>query len=261
MSTRPPAVAGTFYPSDPAELRSTVEDLLARATPTTLARPVKALVVPHAGYIYSGPVAATGYRALQPQAGAITRVVLLGPSHRVAFQGLALPGVDTFATPLGPIPVDGDAVRKAALLPGVVTLPGAHALEHSLEVHLPFLQVVLGPFTLVPLCVGDAPPGVVASVLDALWGGAETLLVVSSDLSHYLEHAAARTTDARTVAQLAALRADITHSQACGATPLNGLMVLASRRHLEVTPLDVRSSGDTSGTRDRVVGYASLALT
>lgn len=260
---RPAAVAGAFYPAPPAVLAREVRMLLAQSSATEAdAAPPKALVVPHAGYVYSGPVAATAYARLQRWRDRIRRVVLLGPVHRVPVRGLALPGVQAFATPLGAVPVDADAVAALADLPQVVQSPAAHAWEHALEVQLPFLQAVLGEgFTLVPLAVGDASSEEVAQVLERLWGGAETLIVVSSDLSHYHPYAQARRIDAEAVRTMLDLQPMLDHEQACGATPLNGLLLAARRHHLRPELLDLRNSGDTAGDRSRVVGYAALSFT
>jgi AmmeMemoRadiSam system protein B/AmmeMemoRadiSam system protein A len=259
-ATRPPAVAGLFYPARDDELRQQVDDLLHGAGVPAQAPVPKALIAPHAGYVYSGPVAATAYARLAPAAGRIRRVVLLGPVHRVAVRGLALPGVARCSTPLGEIAIDAalaDAIRD---LPQVLESPRAHAPEHSLEVQLPFLQRALGRFTLLPLAVGDATAGEVAQVLDRVWGGDETLIVVSSDLSHYLPYDAARAADRASVDTMLALDARLDHQQACGATPVNGLLLAARRRGLRIELLDLRNSGDTAGDRSRVVGYAALAL-
>jgi AmmeMemoRadiSam system protein B/AmmeMemoRadiSam system protein A len=221
----------------------------------------KALIVPHAGYIYSGPVAASAYALLVPLALRITRVVLLGPTHRVAVRGLALPAAEAFDTPLGRVAIDHAAVRMISHLPQVVVSPQAHATEHSLEVQLPFLQSVLADFKLLPLAVGEASPGDVAEVLDILWGGAETLILISSDLSHFLPYQTARLKDGATADAILQLKAPLTHDQACGGTPINGLL-LAARRH-QLTPhmLDRRNSGDTAGPHDQVVGYGAFAFT
>ena len=222
-STRPPAVAGMFYPADDDDLRRQVDALLRDAQAAAGAGPVpKALIAPHAGYVYSGPIAAAAYARLAPAAGRIRRVVLLGPVHRVAVRGLALPGVARFATPLGEIEVDGQLADAIRGLPQVVESPRAHAPEHSLEVHLPFLQRTLGRFTLLPLAVGDASADEVAQVLDRAWGGAETLIVVSSDLSHYLPYETARAADRASVDAMLGLDARLDHQQACGATPRPG---------------------------------------
>jgi len=262
MSTvRPAAVAGAFYPADPDALRGEVDGLLdsVESFEVRFAHP-KVLVVPHAGYIYSGQTAAHAYHELAGARGVVKRVVLLGPVHRVAVRGLALPGADSFATPLGVIPVDADAVRVLAALPQVVTSAPAHALEHSLEVQLPFLQRVLGSFSLVPLAVGDATPEQVAQVLEALWGGPETLIVISTDLSHYHPYEEAQRIDGDTLGKISRLEDGLTHDQACGATPLNGLLALARRKGLSIRRLAACNSGDTAGGRDRVVGYSAFAL-
>ena len=261
MLTRPPAVAGTFYPADPGRLRASVDHLLQAADRSGSEVPVpKALIAPHAGYVYSGPVAASAYARLRAARSRIRRVILLGPVHRVPVRGLALPSVEAFETPLGRIPLDQLAIAQVRHLPQVVQSRAAHEHEHSLEVHLPFLQRMLENFSLVPFAVGDASRYQVAEVLDALWGGEETLIVVSSDLSHYLAYDAARRIDSETAAMILDMRSDIDHEHACGGTPVNGLMLTAHRRGLKVEMLDLRNSGDTAGGRDRVVGYGSFAV-
>ena len=260
MSTvRPSAVAGTFYPADPRQLTHEVQGFLAEARPQFL-NP-KALIVPHAGYIYSGAIAANAYATLKDLAPRIRRVVLLGPAHRVAVRGLALPDAEAFDTPLGRVMLDAKAMRALAHLPQVSSSSEAHAQEHSLEVQLPFLQSVLDDFTLLPLAVGMATADEVAEVLEILWGGEETLIVVSSDLSHYLPYATAQYVDGQTVNDIIKLRQPINHEQACGATPISGLIVAARRHHLKPHLLDLRNSGDTAGTCDKVVGYAAFAFT
>ena len=260
-TVRPPAVAGMFYPAAASELARDVGALLAHAESDARDKRVpKAIIAPHAGYVYSGPIAATAYARLAPARGKVTRVVLLGPVHRVPVRGLALPAAAVLATPLGNIPVDADAVVKLSKLPQVTVSPAAHALEHSLEVHLPFLQTVLEKFSVVPLAVGDATADEVAQVLDILWGGAETLIVVSSDLSHYLSYHEAQTIDRATAQAILDLRTDISHEQACGGTPVNGLVLAARRRSLTPQLLDLRNSGDTAGDRKRVVGYGAFAF-
>ena len=259
MNIRPAAVAGMFYPGDPAELARDVRTMLADANVQAL-RP-KALIAPHAGYIYSGPVAASAYALLAPIAKQIRRVVLLGPTHRVAVHGLALPGAEAFDTPLGRVEIDLDAARQIAHLPQVTVSPQAHALEHSLEVHLPFLQTVLPQFKLLPLAVGMATPEEVAEVLEILWGGPETLLVISSDLSHYLPYNIAKQVDGATADAILHLKVPVSHEQACGGTPVNGLMLAARRHGLTSHLLDLRNSGDTAGPRDQVVGYGAFAFT
>jgi AmmeMemoRadiSam system protein B/AmmeMemoRadiSam system protein A len=258
-AVRAPAVAGAFYPSAAAELQAHVDSLLASASSAPAARP-KALVVPHAGYVYSGPIAANGYALLRPYRDRISRVVLLGPTHRVAVRGLALPAATAFATPLGEIPVDADAVASLRRLPQVCISDEVHALEHSLEVHLPFLQCVLNRFSLVPLAVGDASTQEVAQALNLLWGTDETLIVISSDLSHYLPYDRARAVDDQTARMILGLTPQLNHRQACGATPVNGLLQVADERGLRPELIDLRNSGDTAGDRNRVVGYASFAF-
>ena len=224
-------------------------------------RSPKALIVPHAGYVYSGPVAASAYARLRSARGRIRRVVLLGPSHRVGFRGLALSGADWFETPLGRIAVDHEAEAALHGLPSVQVLPRAHAEEHSLEVHLPFLQQVLDEFTLVPIVVGESTPAEVAEVLERLWGGDETLIVISSDLSHYHDYETARARDAATSRSIEALRyEDIDAGDACGRGPVSGLLHYARDHGLRVQTLDLRNSGDTAGARDRVVGYGAWAV-
>ena len=258
---RTAAVAGTFYPGHAGTLAQDIAAMLdAAAAPSAQDPAPKALIAPHAGYIYSGPVAASAYVRLRPLRDVIKRVVLLGPVHRVAVRGLALPGADAFATPLGKVAIDPAAVAAISHLPQVVVSRPAHAQEHSLEVHLPFLQTVLGDFQIVPLAVGDATGEEVAQVLELLWGGPETLIVVSSDMSHYLGYADARTVDQSTAQAILDLNSHIDHRQACGGTPVNGLMLMARRRGLRPQLLDLRNSGDTAGDRSRVVGYGSFAF-
>jgi AmmeMemoRadiSam system protein B/AmmeMemoRadiSam system protein A len=260
-SIRPAAVAGMFYPGEPRTLAAEIARFLGvdDGLAPRLAFP-KAVVVPHAGYVYSGAVAARAYQELAAARGIVRRVVLLGPTHRVPVRGLAAPGVDAFATPLGSVAIDRAALRSLADLPQVVRSDPAHALEHALEVQLPFLQTVLGEFSLVPLAVGMAGVAEVAEVLERLWGGAETLLVISTDLSHYHAYAEARRIDAATLARIAARATDIDHDEACGATPLNGLLACARKRDISVRLLAACNSGDTAGGKDSVVGYSSFAL-
>lgn len=259
MSVRPPAVAGMFYPDAPEELAQTVDDLLAEAAaglPAGAAVP-KAVIVPHAGYVYSGSTAARAFARLAPLADQITRVVLFGPTHRVAVRGLALPMATAFRTPLGKVPI---AQVDLSDLPQVVINDAAHATEHSLEVEVPFLQRMLGEFELVPFAVGRATGEEVAAVIDRLWGGVETLLVFSSDLSHYHSYAEAQRLDRETVRQMLALRGPIDPRRACGAHPVNGLLVSAARRGLQTELFELCNSGDTAGDRDRVVGYTAIGV-
>jgi AmmeMemoRadiSam system protein B len=260
---RPAAVAGMFYPGAPAALLADVRAHLApaqaRLSPAS-ALP-KALIVPHAGYVYSGSIAGSAYARLAAGRDTIQRVVLLGPTHRVPVRGLALPSAASFATPLGTVDVDRKAAAAALMLPQVRTSEAAHALEHSLEVQLPFLQATLGEIRIVPFAVGDATPGEVAEVIELLWGGPETVFVVSSDLSHYHRYTEARDIDRATGEAILALSATLDHEQACGATPINGLLLTARRHGLRPELLDLRNSGDTAGDKSRVVGYASFAFT
>ncbi len=259
---RPTAVAGSFYPAQAQTLARDVMAMLSLARPQTKAfmgHP-KALIVPHAGYVYSGSTAALAYARLAAGSKEIRRVVLLGPVHRVAVRGLALPGVDALATPLGVIAVDQGAVAAISGLPQVVVSQAAHGREHSLEVQLPFLQSVLEGFSIVPLAVGDACAAEVSQVLELLWGGLETVMVVSSDLSHYLPYRGAQSADEETIEQILALTPRVTHEQACGATPINGLLLAASRHHLRPHLLGACNSGDTAGDKQRVVGYAAFAF-
>jgi AmmeMemoRadiSam system protein B len=258
---RRPAVAGTFYPGTAGELEATVRGYLRDAQPAPSERPPKAVIAPHAGYVYSGPVAASAYGRLAACRDEIERVVLLGPAHRVAVRGLAAPESDAFATPMGRVRLDREALERSLELPQVMPSDAAHAPEHSLEVHLPFLQALLGDFSLVPLVVGDATPEEVAEVLELLWGGPETLIVVSTDLSHYCDYATARRLDAATTRAIEALEPEaIGHEQACGRIPVQGLLLAAQRHGLHANAVDVRNSGDTAGPRDAVVGYGAYVF-
>lgn len=257
-SVRPAAVAGTFYSGNPRSLAYDIDNMLRQAKASSGPLP-KAVIVPHAGYIYSGPIAASAYQRIAAGRGTVTRVVLLGPAHRVPVRGLALPQAEAFETPLGAVPLDTQAEALIADLPQVVASASAHAWEHSLEVQLPFLQKILGTFSLVPLVVGDATAQEVAEVLDRLWGGPETLIVISSDLSHYLPYDLAQKLDDQTVNMILDLR-NVTHEQACGGTPVNGLLLAAKRHGLRPELLDACNSGDTAGDHDHVVGYAAFAF-
>lgn len=249
MRVRPAAVAGTFYPSDPDRLRSMIQGFLDEAAKTIHEHP-KAIIAPHAGYIFSGPVAATAYVTLDPS---IDRVVLLGPSHYVGFEGVALPDADAFATPLGTVPLAADL--------HIPVLMAAHTREHSLEVQIPFLQMVLGAFELIPIAIGRAEPERVADMIEELEGGPETVIVVSSDLSHYHDYETAGTLDSKTASHI--VRGEweaLAQHSACGLRGVQGVMQYAARRGLETHLLDLRNSGDTAGDRMRVVGYGSFAM-
>lgn len=262
-TSRPPAVAGLFYPEDPRELREMVSAYLRRATGAatgSAATPPKALIVPHAGYVYSGPIAAAAYARVAARRAAIRRVVLIGPSHRVYLRGMAVPTSQTFRTPLGSIPIDAEL--KAALLhrDDVTEADAPHALEHSLEVQLPFLQLLFDDFTLLPLVLGSASPQQVGSALEQAWGDEATLVLVSSDLSHYHEYEIAAQIDAATSAKILRREPDLVGDQACGAVGINGLLHLARSRGLEVDEVARCNSGDTAGDKSRVVGYGAFAI-
>ncbi len=262
QDVRPAAVAGMFYPGAPAALAASVRACLVDAAtrPHAGGSLPKAVIVPHAGYVYSGPIAAAAYARLAAGHRTFKRVILLGPTHRVAVRGLALPSVRAFVTPLGEIELDRKAAALALTLPQVHESDAAHALEHSLEVQLPFLQAVLDDFRIVPFAVGDATADEVADVIERLWGGPETLVVVSSDLSHYHRYADACAIDRGSADGILALAATLDHEQACGATPVNGLLLCARRHDLVPELLDLRNSGDTAGDKSRVVGYAAFAF-
>jgi AmmeMemoRadiSam system protein B len=262
-SVRKPAVAGRFYPGDADGLRAVVAGYLKEAADRTQrdADTPKALIVPHAGYAYSGPVAASAYSRIVGAGEKITRVVLLGPAHRLAFEGIALPCADGFETPLGIVSIDKDAVAQIAHLTQVHSLPSAHEGEHSLEVHLPFLQMLLETFLLVPLVVGSATAEQVAEVLETLWGGDETLIVVSTDLSHYHDYDTAQVMDNATSAAIEALDdRSIGFDDACGRVPLSGLLVAARAHGIAPRTVDLRNSGDTAGPRNQVVGYGAYVV-
>ncbi len=257
---RPPAVAGRFYPHEAAVLSKLVSSLLAEAPPGKGPVP-KALVAPHAGYVYSGPIAASAYSQLSPGRDTLKRIILLGPAHYANFEDLATSSANAFETPLGLVPVDGEAVHRLCSLPSVAIRDEAHAAEHSLEVQLPFLQIVLRDFFIVPLLVGNTDAQAVDQVLEAVWGGPETCLVISSDLSHYHDFQTAKELDQLTAAAVVALKPeDIASNQACGRSPLRGLLQAARRHQLRGCLLDLRNSGDTAGPRDRVVGYGAFAF-
>ncbi len=256
---RLPAVAGTFYPADPKQLHAMLDQYLNDAE--TAAKVPKAIIAPHAGYIYSGPVAASAYIRLKKANDLITRVVLIGPSHRVAFNGLAVSKAKNFITPLGAILVDQAAVEAIAPLPFVDYLEQAHKQEHSLEVHLPFLQEMLDYFAIVPIVAGDATPEQVGEVLEKLWGGPETLIVISSDLSHYHDYATAQKLDKATSELIENLQYDqLAVESACGKVPVSGLLKVAREKSLQIKTIDLRNSGDTAGDKERVVGYGAYVI-
>ena len=259
-SVRPAALAGQFYPSNERVLRMQITEMLAAALPLEHVTAPKAIIVPHAGYIYSGVVAANAYRTLAAVREQIRRVVVLGPAHRAAVRGFVLPAAQAFSTPLGEVPLSRLDWLMLQARDDVHVDDQPHALEHCIEVQLPFLQTMLGSFSMVPILVGDTSDESVAELLEALWGGPETLIMISSDLSHYLPYRQAQWIDRSTVDQVLEMRPGISHQQACGATPVNGLLLAAQRRLLKPQLLDLRNSGDTAGDRSRVVGYASLVF-
>lgn len=248
---RPPAVAGSFYPAARDVLDAQLSQMLAAVKVPAGPCP-KALIVPHAGYVYSGPVAASAFARVAPCGDRIERVVLVGPAHRVFVHGLASTGADRLATPLGEIEVEQIA--------GVHANAAAHAREHSLEVELPFLQKVCPKARVIALCGSRAQAEEVGALLEQHWGGPETLIVISSDLSHYLPYAAGRRIDTETAEQILALDATVEGEHACGAIGINGLLWVAQRRGMDGELVDLRSSGDTAGPRDEVVGYGSFAF-
>ncbi len=258
-TVRTPAVAGMFYPGEANELRHTIREFLQKVEATS---PVpKAIIAPHAGYVYSGPIAASVYARLKPARDTISKVVLLGPSHRVPLNGLAASGMHSFATPLGEIPVDRQALDEILTLPQVSVLEQAHANEHSLEVQLPFLQEVLGDFSVIPLVVGEATAEQVGEVLEKLWGDTETLIVISSDLSHYHDYQTAQKMDKLTSQAIENLRPeDIHYEQACGRNPVKGLLHVARTRGMQAKTVDLRNSGDTAGPKNQVVGYGAYVF-
>jgi AmmeMemoRadiSam system protein B len=248
-----------FYPDNPQVLHDMITKYIIEAGQTEPAP--KAIIAPHAGYIYSGPVAASAYARLKKAKDHISKVVLLGPSHRVPLMGLAATNADLFKTPLGTVEIDKQAIDSIRHLPQVHMMDEAHAMEHSLEVHIPFLQTVLEHFTLVPLVVGEATPEQVSEVIDLLWGGPETLIVISSDLSHYHDYETARKMDSRTSKAIESMRPqDINYDDACGRNPVNGLLLAAKKHNLHAKLIDLRNSGDTAGPRDQVVGYGAYVF-
>jgi AmmeMemoRadiSam system protein B len=256
---RPAAVAGLFYPADPVQLHNDIQAMLA-VTEQTGSVP-KALIVPHAGYIFSGPVAASAYAQLKNIRHIVKRVILLGPCHRVPLRGLATSSADYFETPLGSVMLDREAIQQIASLPQIEEFDLTHEQEHSLEVQLPFLQEVLDDFSLVPLVVGDTNAEEVSEVLERLWGGDETLIVISSDLSHYHDYNTARAMDNETCLAIEEMNpAAIHYDQACGRNPVIGLLTAANKHGLHATTLDLRNSGDTAGDKSSVVGYGAWAF-
>ena len=260
MELRSAAVADLFYPGNSKDLEALISRTLKEATaalPASLGN-LKAVIVPHAGYIYSAQTAAFAFASIIPKD--IHRVVLLGPSHRVAFYGMAVPGCDAFETPLGQIQIDHELRERALTYADVQTNDAAHAQEHSLEVQLPFLQTVLDQFTLLPICIGSVEADAVAEVIESFWYDDATLIVISSDLSHFHSYQEANTIDQLSIDMILQQQSGLSHEQACGATGINALLIVANRHHLKTQLLDYRNSGDSGGDKERVVGYASIAL-
>ncbi len=256
---RKAAVAGTFYPANPLQLHNTVSTMLEQAKTSEVIP--KALIVPHAGYIFSGPIAASAYCLLKNLKHSVSRVILLGPSHRVAFKGFACSRADQFMTPLGTIDVNTEAIKSIITLPDVEFIEQAHTYEHCLEVQLPFLQETLSHFTIVPIVTGDASPQMVCDVINKLWGGPETLVIISSDLSHYHQYDVAKSKDAVTSRQIENLEFETLHSDsACGKVAISGLLKFSRDHSLQVNNLDLRNSGDTAGDKNRVVGYGAYVI-
>lgn len=256
---RRPAVAGLFYPDDPIELRAMVDHFLSDAK--TEAKVPKAIIAPHAGYIYSGPIAASAYARLKQARDSITRVVLIGPSHRVAFRGLAVTRTNYYTTPLGKVIIDRTAIESLMKLPFVEYIEQAHTHEHSLEVHLPFLQETLADFKLVPIVAGDASADQVSRALDLVWGGPETLIVISSDLSHYHDYLSAKKLDQQTSTLIEQMQYEkLSSEDACGKVPVSGLLKLLRQKSMSIKAVDLRNSGDTAGDKNRVVGYGAYVV-
>lgn len=256
---RQPAVAGTFYPENPQLLQQLINQLLDNAK--TEALTPKVIIAPHAGFIYSGAIAASAYSRLLQANKTISHVILVGPSHRLGFKGLAISRAESYNTPLGEIAIDTMKVNKIASLPFVEYIEPAHIHEHCLEVQLPFLQMTLDSFSIVPIVVGDAIPLQVSSVLKMLWGGPETLIVISSDLSHYHDYEAAQKLDRETSDKIESLQYKaLDYESACGRIPIGGLLALAKEKSLKVKTIDLRNSGDTAGDKNRVVGYGSYVI-
>jgi len=258
---RRPAVAGRFYPLEPRVLRAQVEGFLAGAAPSGTGTSPKAVIAPHAGYMYSGAIAGSAYAALATERALVRRVVLIGPAHFESFEGLALSSCARFVTPLGPVSVDKAAVEMLIGKQLAFSLDAAHEREHSIEVHLPFLQVILKEFSIVPILAGVTSGEKVGRLIEALWGGPETIFVISSDLSHYMDFETAKEIDARTARSIEKLRPEgIESFSACGQIPILGMIGVARAHGLDVKTLDLRNSGETAGPRDQVVGYGAFAF-
>ena len=258
---RLPAVSGSFYPNNPEILKAMLEGYLKQVPSSATDKVPKAMIVPHAGYIYSGEIAASAYARLRPKRSTIKRVVLIGPSHRVGFTGLALSHADAFKTPLGDIPLDTDAISSLASFPFVDYREQAHIHEHSLEVQLPFLQMSLDSFQLIPIVAGDCPAEQIEQILELFYAQADTLIVISSDLSHFHDYATAQRLDQETSRKIEQLDYQhLDYDSACGRIPVSGLLALAKKQSLQVETIDLRNSGDTAGDKNRVVGYGAYVI-
>lgn len=259
QNIRPAAVSGLFYPANGPALNTMVVNELRSVKSHSNSRFPKAIIVPHAGYIYSGAIAASAYSRLQPYRQHIKRVIIIGPSHRVGFNGLALSSADYFETPLGNIPVDKETNEQLLAIDGVKTLDQAHVQEHSIEVQLPFLQNVLDDFTIVPIVAGNASAKLVDKVINSLWSNDNTVIVISSDLSHYHDYVSAQQLDLSTSDAILNLDLNqIDSEHACGCVGIRGLLSFAQHHAVEATSLDIRNSGDTAGDKDSVVGYGAF---
>ena len=256
---RLPVVAGSFYPEQPEILKAMISEYLQQVAPAL--KVPQAIIVPHAGYIYSGEIAASAYARLQPRQSSIKHVVLLGPSHKVGFTGLALSHADAFRTPLGDIPLDAEAIASIIHFPFVEYREQAHLLEHSLEVQLPFLQMTLDSFKLLPIVAGDCPAELIEELLELFYGQDDTLIVISSDLSHFHDYQTAQRLDKQTSRLIEQLEYQLLdYDSACGRVPVSGLMVLAKKKSLQIETIDLRNSGDTAGNKSRVVGYGAYVI-
>lgn len=256
---RQPAVAGLFYPADPGRLREMANEFLETAVPPATPLNPKAIIAPHAGYIYSGPIAGSAFKPWQGQMDNVTRILLIGPAHTMAITGLAGVSASAMRTPLGDVLVDEEGMKMLRPLPQVQIHDGAHSREHCLEVMLPFLQLIAPQAKIVPLVVGQGHGREVAEVLQILWGGPETRIVISSDLSHYYDYHTAKKLDAATAQAVETLQPEeLSSESACGRIPIQGLLYQARAHHLNAHTVDLRNSGDTAGSHDRVVGYGAF---
>jgi hypothetical protein len=262
IQIRKPCVAGLFYPDDPERLDFTLNQLF-ESVPENLKTGYSphAIIVPHAGYIYSGEIAASAYSSILKRVQDIKRVVILGPSHQLALNGAACPSATHFDTPLGRIPLDVEEIARLQAQGLIEINDAAHVREHSIEVQLPFLQHILSDFKIIPIVVGLEQAMPIAALLEPFWRAKDALIVVSSDLSHYLDYYDARKMDSDTSSAIEACRwQDISPTQACGCYPMRGLLQLAQEENSSVSCIDLRNSGDTAGDKSRVVGYGAYVF-